>query len=62
MKCKLNIKTGKYKFPFRLCDADNKFYYGEFSVKNYSFDPSDDEMDNPGCTDIKYYNGFWETL
>lgn len=63
LKNDLTVKSGKYKYPFRLYDADYKFYYEGLSVKNYSFDPLDDEMDNSGCTDIKYYNnGVWETL
>jgi hypothetical protein len=63
LKIDLSLKTEKYKYPFRLFDADNKLYFEGISDKNFSFEPLDDEMGNSGCTEIKYFNnGVWETL
>jgi len=59
----LLFKSEKYKYPFRLFDADGILYFEGLSTKKNSSDPLDDEMDNSGCTDIKYYiNGTWELL
>jgi hypothetical protein len=63
IKKDLTLKSEKFKYPFRLFDADDKLYFEGLSAKKYSFDPLDDEMDNSGCTDIKYFiNGTWELL
>lgn len=63
IKADLALKSAKYKYPFRLFDADGELYYEGLSAIKDSFDPLDDEMYNTGCTEIHYFeNGKWEEL
>ncbi len=59
----LALKSEKYKYPFRLYDADGELYYEGLSIENDSFDPLDEEQPNSGVTEIHYLNnGKWEQL
>lgn len=56
-------ECARYKFEFRLVDADGEVYFYGRTNDNSSFAPLDDWGDHFGATSIEYLNnGVWEEL
>lgn len=49
-----SLRTDKHKFPFRMYDDDQEFYFEGLSKVNNSFDPLDEIGYSAGCTEIHY--------